>query len=180
MLMPAFNDAMRSFMEAPGLIIDVRGNPGGQAAMGMGMAGWFVEEKNINMGTVRTRENTLKLVINPRTPVYRGPVAILVDGLSGSSSEIFAGGLQGLPRIRIFGSRTMGATLPSLAQRLPNGDGFQYAFASYMARNGVELEGEGVKPDVEVHQSRGAFLEGRDAAIEAAIDWIRNRRYKGK
>ena len=177
-LMPAFNSAMQAFMEAPGFIVDVRGNPGGIAGIGMGMAGWFVEGKNIDMGTQRTRNNTLKLVINPRAQVYRGPVAILVDGMSGSSSEIFAGGLQGLPRIRIFGSRTMGATLPSLAQRLPNGDGFQYAFASYISRNGVELEGEGVSPDVEVHPTREALLTGRDAVLEAAVDWIRHQHYK--
>lgn len=178
-LMPAFQSAMQSFMRAPGIVIDLRGNPGGIAGMGMGMAGWFVEEKNVAMGTMRTRDDTLKLVINPRARAYRGPVAILVDGLSGSSSEIFAGGVQGLPRVRIFGSRTAGATLPSLAERLPNGDGFQYAFASYISRNGVELEGEGVKPDVEVRPSREALLEGRDPAVETAIDWIREQRYKG-
>jgi len=178
-LMPAFGNAMQSFMQAPGIIIDVRGNPGGIAGMGMGFAGWFVEEKNVAMGTIRTRSDTLKLVINPRARVYRGPVAILVDGLSGSSSEILAGGVQGLPRVRVFGSRTAGATLPSLVERLPNGDGFQYAFASYISRNGVELEGEGVRPDVEIRPTREALIEGRDPAIEAAVDWIRDLHYKG-
>ena len=178
-LMPAFGSAIQSFMKSPGIIVDVRGNPGGIAGMGMGMAGWFVDEKNLTMGTMRTRSDTLRLVINPRARAYRGPVAILVDGLSGSSSEIFAGGVQGLPRIRIFGSRTAGATLPSLAERLPNGDGFQYAFASYISRNGVELEGEGVRPDVEIHPTREELLGGRDPAIEAAIDWIRDQHYKG-
>jgi carboxyl-terminal processing protease len=144
----------------------------------MGIAGWFVEEKNLDMGTLRTRTNTLKLAINPRAQVYKGPVAILVDGLSGSASELFAGGVQGLPRIRIFGSRTTGATLPSLAQRLPNGDGFQYAFASYISRTGVELEGEGVRPDEEAQPTREALLQGRDTAIEAAIDWMRQMHYK--
>jgi carboxyl-terminal processing protease len=176
-LMPAFGAAMQSFMNAPGVIIDVRGNPGGIAGIAMGLAGWFVEEKNIDIGTMRTRTNTLRFVINPRANVYRGPVAILVDGLSGSSAEIFAGGVQGLPRIRIIGSPTIGATLPSAAVRLPNGDGFQYAFASYTSRNGVELEGKGVIPDAEVRPTRQALLEGRDPIIETAIDWIQSQRY---
>jgi carboxyl-terminal processing protease len=132
------------------------------------------------MGTMRTRGNTLKLVINPREPGYKGPVAILVDEMSGSSSEIFAGGVQGLPGVRVFGSRTMGATLPSLAERLPNGDGFQYAFASYISRNGVELEGKGVIPDVATPLTRAALLEGRDPAVEAAVDWILKQGYNGK
>jgi carboxyl-terminal processing protease len=66
-----------------------------------------------------------------------------------------------------------------MVERLPNGDGFQYAFASYISRNGVELEGEGVKPDVEIRPTREALLEGRDPAIEAALDWIRDQHYKG-
>ncbi len=178
-LMPAFGNAMTAFMRSPGIVIDLRGNPGGIAGMGLGMANWFVEEKNVAMGTMRTRSDTLKLVTSPRARVYRGPVAMLVDGLSGSSSEIFAGGVQGLPRVRIFGSRTAGATLPSLVERLPNGDGFQYAFASYISRNGVELEGKGVTPDVEIRPTREALLEGRDPALEAAVDWILDRHYKG-
>ncbi|HEY5132181.1 MAG TPA: S41 family peptidase [Candidatus Krumholzibacteriaceae bacterium] len=179
-LMSAFGAAMQSFMNAPGMIIDVRGNPGGIAGIGVGMAGWFIEGKNIDMGTMRTRDNTLKLVINPREPGYKGPVAILVDGMSGSSSEIFAGGVQGLPGVRVFGSRTMGATLPSIAERLPNGDGFQYAFASYISRNGVELEGKGVIPDAAAPLTRAALLEGRDPAVEAAVDWILKQGYNGK
>jgi carboxyl-terminal processing protease len=179
-LMPAFGNAIQSFMKAPGIVIDLRGNPGGIAGMGMGMAGWFVDGKNVAMGTLRTRTDTLKLVINPRPRGYHGPVAILVDGLSGSSSEIFAGGVQGLPRVRIFGSRTMGATLPSLLERLPNGDGFQYAFASFISRDGVELEGEGVRPEVEIGPTRAALLEGRDPALDAAIDWIREQGYNVK
>ncbi len=178
-LMPAFGNAMTAFMRSPGIVIDLRGNPGGIAGMGMGMANWFVEAKNVAMGTMRTRSDTLKLVMSPRARTYRGPVAVLVDGLSGSSSEIFAGGVQGLPRIRIFGSRTAGATLPSLVERLPNGDGFQYAFASYLSRNGVELEGEGVNPDVEIRPTREALLEGRDPTLEAAVDWILDQQYKG-
>jgi carboxyl-terminal processing protease len=176
-LMPLFGNAMESFMKAPGVIIDVRGNPGGIAGIAMGLAGWFVEEKNIDIGTMRTRTNTLRFVINPRTNAYRGPVAILVDGLSGSSAEIFAGGVQSLPRVRIIGSPTIGATLPSAAVRLPNGDGFQYAFASYISRSGVELEGKGVIPDMEVRPARRALLEGRDPVIETAIDWIQSQRY---
>ena len=144
------------------------------------MGGWFMEGKNFDMGTMRTRDNSRKLVINPREPGYKGPVAILVDGMSGSSSEIFAGGVQGLPGVRVFGSRTMGATLPSAAERLPNGDGFQYAFASYISRNGVELEGKGVIPDVAVPLTRAALLEGRDLGVEAAIDWILQQGYKGE
>ena len=43
-LMPVFNEAMESFMEADGLVIDLRGNPGGMPGMAMGMAGWLISD----------------------------------------------------------------------------------------------------------------------------------------
>lgn len=179
-LMSAYNAAIDSFMDAPGIVIDVRGNPGGIGAIPIGMAGAFVEEKGRDMGTMRTRDNSLRFVVNPRARAYLGPVAILVDGLSGSSAEIFSGGVQGFPRVKIVGSRTAGATLPSAAERLPNGDGFQYAFASYLTHDGTELEGRGVQPDIEVRPTREALAAGRDPALEAAIEWITSQGYDGR
>ena len=75
---------------------------------------------------MKMRETTLKFVIFPRPETYPGPLAILVDAGSASTSEILAGGLQDLKRARIFGDRTAGAALPSDIIRFPNGDGFQY------------------------------------------------------
>jgi carboxyl-terminal processing protease len=172
-LMPVFNEAMESFMEADGLVIDLRGNPGGMPGMAMGMAGWLISEKSRRLGTMITRDTELKLIVFPRPKTYSGPVAVLVDGLSGSCSEIMAGGLKDLDRARIFGSRTMGAALPSVIEKLPNGDGFQYAFANYVSEGGEVLEGVGVIPHVEVAPSRDALVAGRDPVLDAAVAWIR-------
>jgi carboxyl-terminal processing protease len=174
-VMTAFNDAMKSFMEADGVIIDIRGNPGGIGAMAMGMAGWMIGEKNQHLGTMHMRANELKFIVSPRPITYAGPVVVLVDGLSGSTSEIFAGGVKDLGRACIVGSRTAGASLPSIFEMLPNGDGFQYAFANYISQGGEVLEGIGVIPDIEVTLTREALLEGRDPALEAAIGWIREQ-----
>jgi len=175
-VMPAFNNAMKSFMDADGLIIDIRGNPGGVGDMAMGMAGWLVAEKNRRLGTLYMRDNELKVVVNPRANTYTGPVVIIVDGLSTSCSEIFSGGLKDLGRARIFGSRTGGAALPSIIEKLPNGDGFQYAFANYRSEGGEVLEGAGVTPDEEVVPTREALLQGRDLVLETAVAWIRSQK----
>jgi carboxyl-terminal processing protease len=121
------------------------------------------------------RDATLKFVIFPRTETYAGPLAILIDEGSASTSEILAGGLQDLKRARIFGVRSAGAALPSDIIRLPNGDGFQYAQALYTSVSGKVLEGQGVTPDVVVRQTRAALLSGHDLVIEAA-EWIRSAR----
>ena len=140
--------------------------------MAMGMAGWFIEEKGRRLGTMYLRDNELKMAVLPRPDIYHGPVAVLIDGLSASCSEIFAGGLKDLGRARIFGSTTAGAVLPSTIEMLPNQDGFQYAFANYRSEKGDVLEGVGVIPDVEVYQTREALLQGKDRVLETALQWI--------
>ncbi len=171
-IMDLYGKAVQQYLDAPGLIIDLRGNPGGLGVMAMGMAGWLIEEENQYLGRMHLRETDLRFVVNPRLDTYKGPVAVLVDGLSASTAEIFAAGLQDLGRARVFGTRTAAAALPSQFERLPNGDGFQYAMASYESASGTMLEGNGVMPDVEVELSREALLAGHDPVIEAALEWI--------
>jgi len=144
--------------------------------MAMGMAGWLVSQPGLRLGTMYMRGATLNFALNPRAEAYGGPVAVLVDGSSASTSEIFAGGLKDLGRARIFGTRTAAAALPSVITRLPNGDGFQYAVANYISEGGQALEGHGVIPDVEVSLTREALLAGHDSVVDAALDWIRKQK----
>src|SRR5439155_10687832 len=130
------------------------GNPGGLGIMAIGMGNWFVNQPHQELGTMTMRDGELRFVLNPRPETFDGPVAILVDSCSASTSEILAGGLKDLGRARIFGTRTAAAALPSVIERLPNGDGFQYAIANYISEGGKALEGLGVEPDEEVKLTR--------------------------
>jgi carboxyl-terminal processing protease len=174
-VMDAFTKAVQSCADCRGFIADVRGNPGGIGAMAMGLAGWFVSKSGERLGTLYLRDSTLNFVIFPRAEPFAGPLAILVDGASASTSEIFAGGLQDLGRARIFGSRTAGAALPSVIEMLPNGDGFQYPIANYVSEGGKTLEGRGVIPDTIAEPTREALLRHQDTALDAAIDWIQHQ-----
>jgi carboxyl-terminal processing protease len=175
-VMSSFGDAVESCMQCDGLIVDLRGNPGGIGGMAMGMAGWLLDKPDQRLGTMYMRDATLNFVINPRAGVFAGPVAVLVDGSSASTSEIFAEGLKDLGRARVFGTKTAAAALPSVFERLPNGDGFQYATANYISEGGKPLEGIGVTPDVEVKLTREGLLAGHDAVLDAALEWIRKKK----
>lgn len=171
-VLPQFEKAIQSCVKCRGFVIDLRGNPGGVAVMANAMAGWFLKESGVKLGTMYQRGVELKFVVIPRLNGFAGPLAILVDGASASTSEILAGGMQDLKRARIFGSRTAGAALPSVIESLPNGDLFQFAVANYVSESGAELEGRGVKPDVEIVHSIAALRAGKDRALGAALDWI--------
>ena len=165
-------EAVEGCRDCQGFVIDLRGNPGGIGGLAMGVAGWFVDRSGLELGKMYMKGATVNFAVFPRPEPFRGPLAVLVDGCSGSTAEILAGGLKDIERARIFGTRTAGAALPSVVEMLPNGDGFQYAIANYISKGGKPLEGIGVIPDEEVRPTRRSLLEGRDAALDAALDWI--------
>jgi carboxyl-terminal processing protease len=175
-VLPAFGQTVQDNLKGAGFILDLRGNPGGIAAMAQGLGGWFVDRPDLKLGTTHFRDGFQHAILNPREATYQGPLAILVDEFSASTSEILAGGLQDLKRARVFGTRTAGAALPSHFIRLPNGDGLQYVVADYVSAGGRRLEGNGVQPDEVVPPDRRALLAGRDPALDAAVRWIRSQR----
>ena len=173
-VMKTYNEAMVRFMNANGLIIDLRGNGGGMGIMALGMLGWLIPEE-AQLGTMYMRDNELKFVVQPRPKTYAGPIVVLVDELSGSAAEFFAGGIQEWGRACIVGTPTCGAALPAQFEQLPNGDVFLFATANFLLASGKTIEGVGVSPDIEVHPSRAALLAGRDEVIDAAVAWIGNQ-----
>ncbi|HYH82381.1 MAG TPA: S41 family peptidase [Longimicrobium sp.] len=177
------NAAVDSFRALDGMVIDLRGNLGGAGFLAPGFAGHFVDRPD-TLGVMRMRSATLNFVINPRRvdtqarPVrpFAGPVAVLTDAMSASTSEFFAGGLRQLGRVRVFGQPTAGAALPAWARKLPNGDVLMHAVADFTGPGGVRWEGDGVTPDVAAPPTRAALLAGRDPALDAALAWIAQER----
>jgi carboxyl-terminal processing protease len=170
-------DRMRNL---DGIVIDLRGNPGGLAGMAGGVAGHLLND-TLLIGTLRQRTQQLVFKANPRRvssgspPVavlpFTGPVAILMDPLSGSTSEFFAAGLQGLGRARIVGEVSAGRALPALMDRLPNDDVLMHVIADLTDSKGRRVEGVGVIPDQVVPLNAKSLEAGRDDALEAALRW---------
>jgi carboxyl-terminal processing protease len=163
--------AIRGMSDAPGIIIDLRGNPGGIGGMASGLAG-LLETKEASLGTMTMRAAKINFVIFPQSGAYEGKVVILTDGGSASTSEVFAAGMQELGRAAVIGERSMGAALPSHIEKLPTGALFQYAIADFKTPKGALIEGRGVAPDREVKLTRAALLAGRDSQLDAAIEQI--------
>jgi len=173
------DQAVDTLRTVDGWVFDLRGNLGGIAQMVMGISGHILDEP-LSLGSIVSRKNKLELRANPRrvsaggervTP-FAGPVAILVDQLTYSASELFAAGLQDLGRARVFGVTTLGGVLAASFTRLPNGDLLEHPVADYLTPSGIRVEGRGVIPDAIVPPDRARLLEGRDPVLEEALHWI--------
>jgi carboxyl-terminal processing protease len=182
-VMPALDRAVDSARTCAGIVLDLRGNLGGVAGMIMGVSGHFLREPR-TLGTMRTRGEEMRFVANPRRATdagvavepFAGNLAILVDGLSASTSEMFAAAMQALGRARVFGERTAGQALPAMATRLPNGDVLMHVVADFATPDGSRIEGRGVLPDEAAPLTRADLVNGRDAPLAAALRWIEQTR----
>jgi carboxyl-terminal processing protease len=178
-LSPAFDRAVDAARDCAGIVIDLRGNPGGVAGMVMGTAGHFLDD-TLRLGFMKTRTTELRFKANPRrvradgstTQPFAGRVAILMDEMSASTSEFFAEGLQRVGRARVFGTPSAGQALPAALVRLPNGDVLMHVIADFTGPDGSRIEGRGVVPDVVVETTREDLLQQRDAVMSAALAWI--------
>lgn len=161
---------LKAHREAPGVVVDLRRNPGGGTiSLGITIGEFF--EKSVDCGKFITRggyqsgKNSWQL----GSARYRGRVAVLVDGATASAGEIFAAVLQEHGRATIVGRKTAGAVLASWFHSLPDGGELQLSLLDYVTPKGRRLENDGVEPDVKVTRTLADLRAGRDVDLEAAL-----------
>jgi carboxyl-terminal processing protease len=179
-LPPILEDVLNTIQEmrdAPAIIIDIRGNPGGFYPVRKAIASQFFQKRTLLWRYI-TRPG-LEMpgfehegYTDPPAEPYLGPVVILVDILSASSSEEFAGAMAANQRAIIIGERTAGSDLVADIQTLPNGATFLYPIAQTQTADGTVLEDRGVIPDIVVPLDRSPLLQGIDPQLEAAIQYL--------
>ena len=184
-LSATIDDALTAFRTADGIVIDLRGNPGGLGLMATGVAGHFLPEPT-SLGTMQGRDMKLDFRTNPRTVdrngnvigVFTGPVAILIDGHTGSTSEIFAAGLLDVKRAQPFGQTTAGAALPATTHNLKNGDVLLHAIGDFRTPSGNLVEGIGVSQQIGTPPTRVDYTSSPDCELRDALQWIAHERYR--
>jgi sarcosine oxidase subunit alpha len=179
---PVLNDVKKAIARfqshhVRAIVLDLRGNPGGVGAMSIPVASLFVD-KPLTLGTLKFRDFSQTFVAKPEmgeTP-FLGPLAILTDEGTASTSEMLTAGLQEGKRAIVVGDATLGAVLPSVVASLPGGAVIQYVVADFKTPKGALLEGRGVQPDRRVLETRAGLRSGRDPVLDAALVAVRASR----
>ena len=154
------------------LIIDLRGNPGGTLNGTIAATGEFIDEAVIMREIHRDGEEE---IFRDR-PGGRGvdmQLAILINGLSASGSEVMAAALRDHGRAVLIGETTAGKGTVNIPRRLSDGSVLYVSIARWISPNGTVIEGVGVIPDIEVAQPQTGFEAELDVQLMTAIDYLR-------
>jgi carboxyl-terminal processing protease len=173
--------AVDELMATPGLVIDLRGNPGGSVhAVNQLLEKFFTDRTEIGRAKTRTGRPIslllgaveiikLKRVLDGDKNAYKGPVVILVNAGSASGSELFAGTMQAAGRAVVVGEPSCGCLLGFLGYaRVPGGAELAYSEVGFEMSNGKRIEGEGVIPDRQVAITLADLQVNRDRGLEEA------------
>jgi carboxyl-terminal processing protease len=176
-----FRQALERFRNSPGLVVDLRRNGGGDLGVLVPIAGYFFDKKTL-FAKDETRSGKplsefagvfrlpLELYVGRNgDQIYSGPVVILIDSLSASSSEVFAAGMQDSQRARIVGSQSCGCVLGIAKPRVMKGGGvLEMSEVLWLSPKGRRLEGTGILPDQTVVPTLKSLQSRADPALEAA------------
>ena len=162
-----------------GLILDLRNNGGGGLKPAVDMAGLFIEEGPIvQVQSFEKKKEILK--DRDRSIVWEGPLVILVNEFSASSSEILAAAMQDYKRAIIIGSnQTYGkgtvqnvVDLNRMIRSNTNGDmgAFKFTIQKYYRINGGSVQLEGVKSDI-VIPNRYSYIDFGEKEQDNPLEW---------
>ncbi|MHB8104220.1 MAG: S41 family peptidase [Dehalococcoidales bacterium] len=149
---------------AKGIVLDLRGNPGGYLDTVIKVASNFITEGVIvkvrsNQGIIETHKAASGLETTDL------PMVVLVDENSASGAEVLAGSLQDHNRALIAGNTTYGKGSVTLPVQLSDGSGLYITIARWLTPNDRLIEGQGITPDIKLD------LTG-DAELQWAIDYL--------
>jgi len=163
--------------DADGIVLDLRGNGGGDAEAMADVASLFLDE-GTNLGKFADRSGaSFELQTFPKR-LWRSapmsptklPLVVLTSENTSSAAEILAAALQTKRRAQVIGSGTCGCVLAIRNRHaLPDGGVLDVSEFDYKTAGGVRLEGAGVKPDKLVTVTRSDVYSRHDRAFERAL-----------
>ena len=153
-----------------GLIIDLRGNPGGSVTSVCAVAEhllpegliFYMEDKDGNRTEYTCEGADFDL-----------PLVVLVNEYSASAAEILSGAIKDSGIGKLVGKKTFGKGIVQDVISLQDGSAIKLTIANYYTRGGHDIHLKGIEPDVEVELDADAYLEDKtDTQFDKAVEMI--------
>lgn len=155
-----------------GLIVDLRGNPGGNLDTVCEILDLMLPEGLIVY--TEDKDGNRQEFTSDEAQEVQVPLAVLVDGNSASASEIYAGAIQDYGIGQIVGTKTYGKGVVQTIYDLKDGTSLKLTVAEYFTPNGRNIDGEGITPDVEVTYQRDENDPEADNQLDRAVEALQD------
>ncbi|MCR4329395.1 MAG: S41 family peptidase [Candidatus Roizmanbacteria bacterium] len=158
-----------------GLVLDVRGNPGGYLESAVYLASDFLKPNSVVVKQVYSKSRSKEYKVTRSGFLYDIPVAVLVDQGSASAAEILAGALKDYGKAQLVGEKTFGKGSVQEAMDLNQGTGLHVTVAKWVLPKGAWINGTGIVPDIKVDNSTtgtDTLTDVTDNQLQKAIETV--------
>ena len=159
--------------DAKGLVLDLRGNPGGYLESAVEMASWFLPEGQIvvseDFGNGK-KEDHKSFGINK---LGSFPTVILIDQGSASASEILAGALRDNLKIKLVGQKSFGKGSVQKLENMRSGTALKVTVAKWLTPSSYCIAEQGLEPDVKVEYTAADAEGGLDPQLDKALELLK-------
>ena len=155
------------------MVIDLRGNPGGNLSTVCQMLDYILPEGLIVY--TEDKDGEREVMTSDEEHKLEMPMTVLVDGRSASASEIFAGAVQDHKAGTLVGTTTYGKGVVQQLFDLKDGTCLKLTIAEYFTPNGRNIHGKGIKPDVEVEYKYDKNNAEADNQLDKAIEVLKEK-----
>ncbi|GAB5614613.1 S41 family peptidase [Faecalimonas hominis] len=156
-----------------GIIIDLRGNPGGNLSTVCQMLDYILPEGLIVY--TEDKDGKREVMTSDEEHKLEMPMTVLVDGRSASASEIFAGAIQDYQLGTLVGTTTYGKGVVQQLFDLKDGTCLKLTIAEYFTPKGRNIHEKGIKPDVEVEYQYDKNNADADNQLDKAIEVLKEK-----
>ena len=153
-----------------GVILDLRGNPGGLLNSTLDIANMFLDDGIITIQVDRNKKEEISKA--SKGTITKLPIVILQDKFSASGSELLAAALQGNSAATIIGETSFGKGTVNTVKPLSNGGAMYISTARYLSPTRQDIERIGVIPDIESILTLEDVNLGIDTVIVDAISYF--------
>ncbi|WP_187844768.1 S41 family peptidase [Helicobacter pylori] len=162
-------ESLKANPKAKGIVLDLRGNPGGLLNQAVGLSNLFIKEGVLVSQKGKNKEENLEYKANGRAPYTNLPIAVLVNGGSASASEIVAGALQDHKRAVIIGEKTFGKGSVQMLLPVNKDEAIKITTARYYLPSGRTIQAKGITPDIVIYPGKVPENENKFSLKEADL-----------
>jgi carboxyl-terminal processing protease len=155
---------------AKGIILDLRGDPGGYLEVAVNLAGYFLKPGTLVVKEVGRSVPEQDFKSSGNGALDNIPMVVLIDGGSASASEILAGALHDDRGIKLIGEKSFGKGTVQEVQSLSDGSSLKITIAHWVLPSGRTLDHDGLVPDYPIAITEQDIRNKVDPQLEKAIE----------